>query len=149
MSALLAHTHLVLAMLTLAGPLVALWLLSRRLNAGRAAWLCRVDQLNALAATLVLAVGVVRLLHFGKGLDHYLHNPPFLAKLALYLVASGLSLVCTLELRRWGPLLRMGQTPQLAAPQLRRMRRALVGQAACVLGMALCAALAARGIGSG
>lgn len=147
MSDLLARAHLGLALLTLIGPVVAWVLLRRPLDLATASRLRRVDALNAGAATLVLLVGLLRMFHFGKGPDHYLHLVPFLVKLVLYAVASGLSFVCTRELRSWAAPLRQGRVPALRANQRDRMRRALVGQTLCVLGMVLCAALAARGWG--
>ncbi|MGQ0709944.1 MAG: DUF2214 family protein [Rhodoferax sp.] len=148
MSQLLSYSHLFFAALVLAGPITALVLLQRPLDATTATRLRQVDAINGVAATLVLLIGLVRLFYFGKGPDFYFHNLPFIGKLVLYAVASGLSLVCTLETRRWAAPLKSGSVPVLSPQKLGQMRRALGGQLLCVLGMAACATLAARGIGS-
>lgn len=148
MTELLSYTHLFFATLALLGPVLALALLQRPLDVANATWLRHVDAINGLAATLVLLIGLVRLFYFGKGADFYFHNLPFLGKLLLYAVASGLSLVSTREIRQWAGLLKAGQAPAVSAQKRDQMRRAVGGVLACVLGMAACASLAARGIGS-
>lgn len=144
----LSSTHLFFAALALLGPLLAWVLLHRPLDVFNAIWLRRVDTANGLAATAVLLIGLVRLFYFGKGPDFYFHNLPFLGKLVLYGVASGLSLVCTQEIRQWADPLQRGQAPVVSAHKLEQMRRAVGGIGVCVLGMAACAGLAARGIGA-
>lgn len=148
MTELLSVAHLFFALLVLAGPLIALHLLRRPIDLASAMRLRQIDALNGIAATLVLLIGLVRLFYFGKGSDYYVHNLPFITKLVLYGVASGLSLVTTLEIRRWAAALGRGSAPVVTGPKLGQMRRALGWQLGCVLGMGACAMLAARGIGS-
>lgn len=145
---ILAASHLLFAALALACPLVTRQLLARPLELATARHLQRLDLVNGIAATLVLVIGVVRLLHFGKGPDYYLHSLPFLAKLGCYAIASGLSVPTTLEILRWKPALKGGHLPIVLAGKLWRMRRLAGWQAACVLAMMVCAMLAARGVGS-
>lgn len=145
---LLSYSHLFFVALVFAGPVAALALLRRPLDATTATRLRRVDTLNGLAATLVLVIGLVRLFYVGKGPDYYFHSLPFVSKLVLYAVASGLSLVSTLEIRRWAAALKTGDAPLVSRQKLGQMRRALGWQLVCVLGMAGCAALASRGLGA-
>ena len=147
MASLLAYSHLVFAALVLVGPVLALVLLSRPWNIATAQRLRQVDLVNGMAATLVLVIGLLRLFYYGKGPDYYFHNLPFVTKLLLYGVATGLSLVSTLEVKRWGPALHLGRLPVLGDQKRSHMRTTLVWQLVCVVGMAVCAALAARGIG--
>ena len=144
---LLAYAHLFCAALVFAGPVLALVLLRRPWDLRTAQRLRQVDLINGAAATLVLLIGLVRLFYYGKGANYYFHNLPFITKLALYGVATGLSLVSTLEVKRWGPALARGHLPVLADAKRTQMRRALVWQLLCVVGMAACATLAARGLG--
>ncbi|MCU0932560.1 MAG: DUF2214 family protein [Serpentinimonas sp.] len=148
MSQLLSLAHLLFAAIVLACPVLGLALLGQPFNRLTATLLRRVEWVNGMAAVLVLVIGLVRLFHFGKGVDHYLHNLPFLGKLVLYGVASGLSLVSTLEIRRWGAPLKAGRLPEVAQHRLSAMRSALAWQLACGVGMAVLAVLAANGVGS-
>lgn len=148
MTSFLSCAHLVFAVFVLAGPVVSLILLRQPLDARTAKRLQQVDLINGMAATLVLVIGLVRLFYFGKGAPYYFHSLPFIGKLTLYGVASGLSLVSTLEIKRWVAPLRSGHVPVVGERKLRAMRTALGWQAACVAGMVVCAALAAHGIGS-
>ena len=101
--------------------------------------------LNGIAATLVLIVGLVRVFYLEKGSAYYFGNGPFLAKLGFYGLASILSLVPTLEIRRWPVPLKKGQLPTLSDQKLTTMRTVAYLQLACLAAMALCANLAARG----
>ena len=148
MTDMLSYSHLFFAILVLAGPIIALALLSRPLDVVTAKRLQQYELFNSIAATLVLLVGLMRLFYFGKGADYYFHNLPFISKLVLYGVASGLSMVPTLEIKRWTTPLKRGSVPVVTEQKLSQMRYVLGGQLACVLGMAVCAVLAARGIGS-
>lgn len=73
---------------------------------------------------------------------------PFRAKLTLYGLASILSIVPTLEIFRWKKMLNQGQLPVLSDTKIGQLRAVAIGQVLCILGMMLCASLAARGIGS-
>lgn len=145
MTSFLSHAHLFLAVLVLAGPALALVLLHQPFDSRIARRLQQIDLINGVAATLILLIGLVRLFHFGKGPDYYFHNLPFIGKLVLYGIATGLSLVSTLEIRRWAEPLAAGRTPAITARQFGAMRVALSLQLACVIGMVICAVLAAGG----
>jgi putative membrane protein len=148
MTSLLSFAHLVFALAVLAGPVVALILLRQPLDAHMAQRLAQIDLVNGIAATLVLVVGLVRVFYFGKGVNYYLHSLPFIVKLTLYCVATGLSLVSTLEIRQWAVQVKAGRVPVGTERKRSAMRSALRLQLACVVGMVICAVLAAEGIGS-
>lgn len=143
MTTLLSYSHLVFAALVLAGPAIALVLLGRPFDMDTATRLRQVDLVNGIAATLVLVIGLVRVFYFGKGADYYFHNLPFLGKLVLYGVASGLSMVSTLEIKRWVVPLKAGRLPVFTEHKRGQMRSALGWQLVCVVGMGVCAVLAA------
>lgn len=148
MTSLLAYSHTFFAFLVFAGPVFALVLLHRTWDIATAQRLRQVDLVNGTAATLVLVIGLLRLFYFGKGPSYYFLNLPFVFKLVLYGVASSLSLVLTLEVKRWGASLPLGLLPFLGDRKRSQLRMALGWQLACVLGMAACAVLAANGVGS-
>ncbi|MES2950435.1 MAG: DUF2214 family protein [Pseudomonadota bacterium] len=144
MTTLFASFHH-LAVLTLLGcTLTAIVQLRRPLDIPRARLLRTTDMINGIAATMVLVVGVVRMVYLEKGADYYLHNGPFLAKLVLYGVASVLSLVPTLEVMRWRAPLKQAVLPTVRPEQLGRMRTVAILQLVCLLAMMVCANLAAR-----
>ena len=148
MASFLSYAHLFFALLVVAGPVLGLIFLGQPFDMNNAQRLRQVDLVNGIAATLVLVIGLVRLCCFGKGAQVYFHNIPFLTKLALYGVATGLSLVSTLEIRRWAPSLNAGNLPVVSAHKLGNMRSAQGWQLACVGAMVVCAVLAAQGMGS-
>jgi putative membrane protein len=145
MSALFAALHHAAVLTMLVCALVSIYQLRQPLTLPGAHRLRKTDMLNGIAATLVLVIGLVRVFYLEKGSAYYLSNGPFLAKLAFYGLASVLSLVPTLEMRRWQIPLKNGQLPILSDQKLITMRAVAYAQLACLAAMATCANLAARG----
>lgn len=145
MSALFAALHHAAVLTLLVCALVSIYQLRQPLTLPGASRLRKTDMLNGIAATLVLVVGLVRVFYLEKGLAYYFSNGPFLAKLAFYGLASVLSLVPTLEMRRWQIPLKNGQLPILSDQKLITMRAVAYSQLACLAAMAACANFAARG----
>lgn len=148
MTSILSYSHLFFALLVLVCPIIAQVLLRHPFDAATAKRLQHIDLVNGVAATAVLVIGLVRVFYFSKGVDYYFHNLPFIAKMVLYAIASGLSLPATLEIKRWREPLKLGSLPTVGEQKLRDLRIFIGWQAACVLGMLVCATLAARGVGS-
>lgn len=103
------------------------------------------DLCNSVAATLVLIFGLTRLFYFEKGSDYYFQNAPFIIKLGLYVVASLLSIIPTLEVRRWRAPLKNAMTPIVSLHKLNNLRTVAYLQLGCLAAMAICARLASRG----
>lgn len=145
MTALFAALHhtAVLALLGCTLMSIVQWRQPFDLSAARR--LRAMDGLNGMAATLVLLVGLVRVVYLERGAAYYFHNGPFIAKLALYGLASVLSMVPTLEMLRWRVPLKQGQLPSLSPSKLTRLRSVAYLQLACLVAMMVCAYLAARG----
>ena len=136
-----------LAVLTVVGcALMSIVQLRKPFDLNTARLLRYTDLLNGIAATLVLLVGLVRVFYLEKGAAYYFHNGPFVLKLALYGVASVLSLVPTLEIWRWRVPLQRGMLPSVSRQNWTRMHRVAYGQLACIVAMVVCANWAARGV---
>jgi putative membrane protein len=148
MSAFSAFLHHAAAFTVFACAVVSLVLLQLKFDLTVAKKLQLTDMANGIAATLVLLMGMIRVFYTEKGEDYYFHNVPFLAKLALYGLASIVSIVPTIEVFRWKKTLKLGQLPVVSDTKIGQLRAVAVGQVLCILGMILCASLAARGIGS-
>lgn len=148
MHTLFGFLHHLAVLTVMVCALISLVQLRQPLDLNRARLLRGTDMVNGIAATLVLVLGLVRVFYFEKGAGYYLHSAPFMAKLALYGLASVLSLVPTLEILRWRVPLKHGRLPFVSTQQLARMRTIAHLQLACVLAMMVCATLAARGIGA-
>lgn len=145
MTTLFATLHHAAVLTLLVCTLVCLYQLRRPLTVPGARLLRRTDMLNGIAATLVLLVGLVRVFYLEKGWSYYFGNGPFLAKLGFYGLASVLSLVPTLEVRRWRVPLQLGQLPTVSDQKLTAMRAVAYLQLACLLAMATFANFAAHG----
>lgn len=146
MSTIFALFHHLAVLTMLVCVLTSIWQLMQPFSLSRARVLRRADTVNAIAATLVLLIGAVRVIYLEKGAGYYFHNIPFIAKLVLYGIASLLSLMPTLEIRRWNAALGQGLVPTVDTGRLSRMRTVSYWQMVCLFAMAACAMLAARGI---
>lgn len=145
MNTLFATLHHAAVLTLLVCTLVSIYQLSQPFTVEGARRLRNTDMLNGMAATLVLVVGLVRVFYLEKGSAYYFGNGPFLVKLGFYGLASVLSLVPTLEVRRWTTPLNMGQLPTVNSRKLAAMRTVAYLQMACLAAMVACASLAARG----
>ncbi|WP_299596497.1 DUF2214 family protein [uncultured Microbulbifer sp.] len=106
-----------------------------------------VDRILGISAALLLIVGFLRVFYFEKGASFYFQNGAFHAKLALFVIAALLSIYPTIQFLRWGKSLRAGQIPDISDRKRRWMRIIVHTELTAIVGMALCAALMARGIG--
>lgn len=145
MSTLFATLHHAAALTLLVCTLVSIYQLRQPLTLQGARLLWQTDMLNGIAATLVLVVGLVRVFYLEKGSAYYFGNGPFLAKLGFYGLASVLSLVPTLEVRRWRIPLNKGQLPTVSDQKMTALRTVAYLQLVCLAAMATCANLAAQG----
>ena len=100
-----------------------------------------VDQIYGIAALVLLAVGALRVFYFEKGWAYYSHSAPFLAKMGLFLAVGLLSIYPTVTFIGWRKSLDVDEA------KLRTLRRLIHWELALVVGILLCAALMARGIG--
>ena len=146
MTTLFAALHHAAVLTLFICALLSIYQLRQPLTFPGANRLRKTDMLNGIAATLVLVVGLVRVFYLEKGSAYYFSNGPFLAKLAFYGLASVLSLVPTLEMRRWHTPLKNGQLPILSDQKLITLRAVAYLQLACLAAMATCASLAVRSV---
>lgn len=117
------------------------------LDLQRARRLLRIDAAYGASAVLVLVTGAVRAIWFAKGLDYYLHNGLFHAKLGLFVLLGLLSIVPTKLFLGWRGALKAGQLPQLSARQYQRVTLVIRLELLLLLILPLLAALMARGFG--
>src|SRR5690606_40273371 len=95
--AVIAYLHFVAILLLFALLVIEHQLMLQPLDFTRARGLYRTDIAFGIVAGLVLFTGAARAMHFGKGLDYYLNNSFFHAKVALFIVVGLLSLYPTLD----------------------------------------------------
>jgi putative membrane protein len=147
LSALIAFVHH-LGAFTLVSAIAAEFLLTRGeislLNARR---LLTVDLILGIAAATVLTAGVLRVLFFEKGLDYYLHNLAFLAKMGLFVAVGALSIMPTRRFLSWRAAIARGEAPTIEARSIRAIRQIIHLELAGAVLILLCAALMAKGLG--
>ena len=141
MPTLLAFLHHLAAFTVVAAIAAEFLLLRDTITAQSARRLRIVDQIYGIAALALLAVGALRVLYFEKGWAYYSHSAPFLAKMGLFLAVGLLSIYPTVTFIRWRKSLYVDEA------KLRTLRRLIHWELALVVGILLCAALMARGIG--
>jgi putative membrane protein len=107
----------------------------------------RADQVFGAAATVLLVVGLLRVVYFEKGAGYYFANGFFLAKFSLFIVAALISIYPTVLFISWNKALRNGEVPTITSKAALRVRMCLMWELTAIVGILLCAPFMARGIG--
>jgi putative membrane protein len=146
-SALMAFLHH-LAAFGLVGALAAeLVLFKPPLTIVQARRVQRADQLFGAAATVLLVVGLLRVVYFEKGAGYYFANSFFLTKFSLFILAGLISIYPTLLFISWNKSLKQGEVPTIVPQAVSRVRMCMMLELTAILGILLCAPFMARGIG--
>ncbi|MEK1906471.1 MAG: DUF2214 family protein [Pseudomonas sp.] len=113
----------------------------------RARSLLRVDIAYGACAGVVLVTGAARVLWFGKGLDYYLHNSLFHAKVGLFILIGLLSIIPTLTFFNWRNDLLAGKAPQISPATAKRTLLVIRIELLLLVCLPFLASLMARGFG--
>lgn len=146
-SALLAFVHHLAAFLVFAVLMVELSATKGELTLTSARTVLRMDAVYGLVAMLVLVVGFLRVVYTEKGTAYYFHSGPFIAKMTLFAIVGLLSIYPTVKFLGWRRALREQRVPEFDAATRRTVRLVLHLELTLLVGVLLCAALMARGIG--
>jgi len=106
------------------------------------------DLFYFLSAMVVLASGLLRLFYGAKGVDFYLHNPWFHAKVTVFVLIALCSLPPTFAIARWRKQARKLPDFVPTPAEIRRARRWVMIEAHVFILLPLCAVMMARGIGA-
>ena len=137
-----------LAAFTLVGALVAeVVLFKPPLNPVQARRVQRADGIFGAAATVVLIVGLLRVIYFEKGAGYYFANAFFITKLSAFIIAGLISIYPTVMFLSWSKALKQGVAPEMPASQVRRIRMCLMLELTAIVVILFCAPLMARGLG--
>ncbi|OHP30427.1 MULTISPECIES: DUF2214 family protein [Pseudomonas] len=145
--AIVAYLHYLSIFLLFALLVLQHRLLRLPLDLERARSLAAIDRGYGLCALAVLASGLARVLWYGKGLDYYLHNGLFHAKVGLFVLAALVSLLPTVAFLSWRGALTAGEVPAVTPARGRRVVLAVRLQLLLLLVIPLLATLMARGFG--
>lgn len=107
------------------------------------------DIAYGVSAGLVLLSGGARVLWYGKGLDYYLHNGLFHAKVGLFLLIALISALPTYTFLNWRNDLKAGRVPSISPRQGKWVTMALRVELLLLLIIPLLAVFMARGYGVG
>ena len=138
----IAHHFLVFS---LVGILAAELSLCRPgVSGGALARLAKVDGSYGIVASLIIVVGICRVIYGVKGAQYYLHNPWFWGKMAAIVIVALLSIFPTIAILRWRKSagLEPGFIP--AERAIVRVRRYLMGELGFLAVVIIFAATMAR-----
>jgi putative membrane protein len=141
-----AFLHHLAAFLVFATLMLELVLLRNELTLSSARSIVRMDLVYGIAATVLLAVGFVRVFHTEKGSAYYFDSGSFLLKLTLFVIVGLLSIYPTLQFMRWRKSLREGRVPQLDDGMRRKIRMLIHVELTLIAAIILLAIMMARGL---
>jgi putative membrane protein len=145
MTTLLAFLHHLAAFTLVAAIAIEFVLLRQELTLGSARRLIATDAVLGVAATVLLAAGLLRVFYFEKGATYYFHNHAFLTKFGVFILLALLSAIPTVEFLSWRAALRAGQMPRPDAKKLRMVTGVIHAELTGIVVILLCAAIMARG----
>jgi putative membrane protein len=143
----MAFLHHLAAFTVVAALAAELALFRPPLSVAQARRLLHTDVIFGAAATLVLVVGLLRVMYFEKGPAYYWHDSYFLLKLSAFIVAGLISIYPTVTFLSWKRELRSGAAPQPSPERTRRVRLCLMLELTAILVILFGAAMMARGFG--
>lgn len=146
-SALMAFLHHLAAFTLVAALAAEVVLFKPPLTIVQARRAQRADQVFGAAATVLLVVGLLRVVYFEKGAAYYFSNGFFLAKFTLFILAALISIYPTGLFISWNKALERGEVPVITARAATRARMCMMLELTAILGILLCAPFMARGIG--
>lgn len=147
MVSIFAFLHHVAAFALVAALAIEFVLIKDDLTVRSARKLLVTDVVFGASAGVVLGVGILRVFYFEKGASYYFHSVPFIAKLSLFAVVGLLSIYPTVTFLSWRTSLKQGLVPVVDAAKVSFIRRIMHWELIAVVGILLCAALMARGVG--
>jgi putative membrane protein len=148
LAALFAFLHHLAAFSVVAALVTQFVLIRDALTIRSARRLQVTDMVLGISATVLLAVGLLRVFYFEKGADYYFHTWAFHAKLTLFVLVALASIIPTIEFLSWRTPVKNGQVPKPTAEKMRLLRTIIHAELAGVVLIILFAALMAKGIGS-
>ena len=113
-------------------------------SGGALARLAKVNGSYGIIASLIIVVGVCRVIYGVKGAQYYLHNPWFWSKMAAIVVVALLSIFPTIAILRWRKS--AGNEPGFfpAERSIASVRRYLMAELGFLAVVIVCAATMAR-----
>jgi putative membrane protein len=138
-----------LAMMFLAAALVAEHLLfSPRPDLSTARKLVVVDLIYGITLLVVLATGIARMFHGGKGALFYMQNGAYHTKFALFIVMAAVWIYPAIKFFGWRRAIGGGRAPVLSDGESKRVLIAIRIQLVILVAIPLLAAMMARGVWS-
>lgn len=144
---LLAISHHLVVFLLVAIFAAEFALLRPGLSGSRIGQLARIDAAYGGVATLVIIVGVLRVIFGATGWEYYVGNYAFWAKMAAFLAAGLLTIQPTIAIRRWLKASKDDTAYAVPGAEIATSRRYIHLQAGILVLIPIFAAAMARGYG--
>lgn len=97
---IVSYLHLVLVFGMFSSVIVEATILKSEMTKNDIKILSIADLIFGITAGMTIIIGLLRMLHYGKGEDYYLNNPLFVFKLIVFSIIGMLSLYPTLAFRK-------------------------------------------------
>jgi putative membrane protein len=147
LSAIMAFLHHLAAFTVVASLAVEVMLFKPPLTAVQARRIQVTDLVFGASATVLLVVGLLRVIYFEKGAGYYFADAFFLTKFTAFILAALISIYPTMLFLSWSKALKEGTPPDPSPEQIRRARMCLMLELTAIVIILFCAPLMARGFG--
>jgi putative membrane protein len=120
-SSITAYFHYLGFMVAFAALTIEIFNFKKEMTLDEAKRVAIADAAYGLSALVIIVTGVLRVLYFGKGLDYYLNNPFFYAKIGLFVIIGLASLYPTFTFLFWFNGFQNGEIPTLEIAKFNRI----------------------------
>ncbi|BAQ62562.1 hypothetical protein GM3708_2968 [Geminocystis sp. NIES-3708] len=145
-SAITAYFHYVSIGIIFAALATEFFTLKEELNLKEAWRILWADSAYGIAAIIVLATGILRVLYFAKDTAYYLNNPIFWVKITVYLIVGIVSLYPTISFLKWIKSLMEKKVPEITINKYKRLKGVIIFELIGFSIIPLFASMMARGI---
>lgn len=147
MQVAVTYLHYLFIMILMGSVIAEHLILKPKMDAERIKSLATSDVIYGISALLVLATGLLRFFLYGKGVEYYLSNPLFHAKLTFFILIGLVSIYPTIQFIRWRKRLDMDESYRPDPKIVKRITMILRVEILVIAVLPLLAVLINRGYG--
>jgi len=147
MQVAVTYLHYLFIMILMGSVIAEHLILKPKMDAERIKSLATSDVIYGISALLVLATGLLRFFLYGKGVEYYLSNPLFHAKLTFFILIGLVSIYPTIQFIRWRKRLDMDESYRPDPKIVNRITMILRVEILVIAVLPLLAVLINRGYG--
>lgn len=142
-NSIITYIHILAAFVIGASLVVELVLLKKQMSVKQVKLLAKADLFYGIGALVVLAMGVLKFIYYGKGAIYYMTNGIFILKISIFLVIGLLSIYPTVVFLKF----RKSKEIEMTIPKYSIIKKLIFVELALFILLPFFAVLVSNGVG--